>query len=330
MNENPFENKISTILSKGKCPKIVLFDSETTLIFSNLISYSRFVANEFFCFELITNKNRQKMSELTCFVFLRPENYLLMVDEVKNPFYTEYILLFTNTIDNEKLEEIAINDMNTVVKEVHEVYIDVVKQDNHLFTCNYLNKPFDYSALMNFNRTVSGIFSFLRTVNFDPLILYQTKSQVAKNISNELNLQLEPLKLKKTGCLVILDRKFDILTPLLYGWTFQQMIDEIISINNGIVKISKKDFDLSSNVTYNKIKFYDINRAAQEIKDFVAKIDQCKNNSKDLFEDIEEKSKNTDCAECLILIQNKLLEVCFNYKEISELELNLVQKKRQE
>lgn len=134
MVDTLLDTKVERILEMSSGVKALLFDDDTKSILSNLIPHSRFLEKDYFLFDNIANRRREKMAGITCVVVIRPENIKLLIEEVSDPFYEQYIVLFTNQVDPLMIEILATSDTRCVVSEVHEIYVDFLKQDEYLYT----------------------------------------------------------------------------------------------------------------------------------------------------------------------------------------------------
>lgn len=324
MPDTIFEEKIHKILTKGKGPKVMLFDQSTSQILGNLIPHSKFLDHDFFLFDYITNKSRKKMSEITCFIVIKPTNYQLVIEELKSPFYDDYILLFTNYVPENIIIDLAQNDVRSCVRGVYEIYIDLFRQDHNLYSIYSQNCHYK-SGISEFKSVCDGIFSFFRTIDMAPEIYVQKDSNFTKMIGTELSVRFTECKLRNDSKLIILDRKFDLISPLTYTWTYQSMINEFLDYSNGLVNLNNKTYTLDSDL-FDNIKFKDLSTVATDLKSFIK--NEGKKVSDGLIKNIEDNAKKSDMAEHHLDIYNCIIKDCMVNKELSEIEFDIIKNKK--
>ncbi|EQB62072.1 vacuolar protein sorting-associated protein [Vairimorpha apis BRL 01] len=126
--------KISLILTTSKGVKCLLFDTQTKKTLSTLISYSTFLDHDFFVFNDINN-SRHKIN-INCVCVITVQSIKLLIDEIRNPCYKSYTVLFVNKLDPFLLNLVAQNDQYCLVDSVYEIYLDFCKEDEVMFVGN--------------------------------------------------------------------------------------------------------------------------------------------------------------------------------------------------
>ncbi|KAI9291831.1 Sec1-like protein [Neoconidiobolus thromboides FSU 785] len=235
--------------------KILLLDKDTTSYVSTVITQSNLLSKEVYLIDLIDRMDSEKLVHLKCITFLRPNNKSVsnLTQELKNPRFSEYHLNFSNIIKKASLETLAEADENESVKVVKEVFADFIAINSHLFSLNINTKEYQLFNNYNFDqfdsstlqRSTEGIISVLLTLKKKPLIRYDAYSKLSKTLAEEVQNQIDkenqlfrfPAE-DSPPLLLILDRKSDPITPLLMQWTYQAMIHELLTINNGRVDMS--------------------------------------------------------------------------------------------
>lgn len=323
---SPYASTIQRILSLGRGPKVLLLDDTTSVMISNLIPHSTFLDHDFFLFEYITSKQRTRISETTCICFIRLDSLALLLSELQSPFYSDYILLFSNTIPDSFLGEIAEADVSCSVRGLYEVYIDLIQQQSNLFTVYAGSEKVAYGStdFTYVKRVCDGLYSIYRTLNCVPCIRVQCDSEMAKFIGVEMSARFTGCD-KSDGTLLVLDRKMDIISCLVYAWTFQAMISEYIGLDNGVVKIGSKSYAIDSEI-FDSVKFMDINTASSEIRKYSK--EKTHKVSSGIIKNLTDNSKRSEIAESLLTIYNRIMQECIGNKELSELEYHIIVNKR--
>lgn len=174
---------------------------------------------------------------------------------------------FNNIISKTDIKMIADVDDGEAVKAIEEFYADYYAINPHTFS---MNVKTCYQNVTHWNpislqRCTSGLISLLLSLNRAPLIRYQSNSE----LSTQLAEQIRKLVGKESALfdstrvhsdtqpiLLILDRKFDPITPLLNQWTYQAMLHELFGITN------------------NRISLAHLPNIAAELKDIVVSAEQ--------------------------------------------------------
>ncbi|KAK6534712.1 vacuolar protein sorting-associated protein 45 [Arthrobotrys megalospora] len=289
--------------------KILLLDSETMPIMSTATSQSTLLQHEVFLIDRLENVNREKMRHLKCLCFVRPspDSIQLLVEELRDPKYSEYMLYFSNIVKKSSLERLAEADDHEVVKSVQEVFADylVINPDLYALKDSVLNglriwsqspDQWNPDALI---RATDGVLASLLTLKKKPLIRYARNSLMAKKLATELTFQItqesQLFDFRKTDTppiLLILDRRNDPITPLLSQWTYQAMVHELLGIENGRVDLSDvpdtrpehKEIVLSADQDpfFKKNMYVNFGDLGSNIKEYVDQYQAKTNSSKNL------------------------------------------------
>ena len=122
--------------------------------------------------------------------------------------------------------------MRHCVAEIQEVDFDFYAIDPHFFV---LNTTQCYNAANNAafrERSIQGLQALCMGLGKNPSIRYQATSPLchalAKNMA-ELT-AVRAVSASSASMLLILDRRFDLLSPLLHQFTYQAMIHDLIGI----------------------------------------------------------------------------------------------------
>lgn len=237
------------IEESGPGMKVILMDRETTSIVSMVYAQSEILQKEVYLFErLDAGGARETMKHLKCIAFIRPtkENVDLLAQELKSPRYGLYYIYFSNVISKSDVKILAEADEQEVVREVQEFYGDFVSISYQLFSLNivgcYVGTNWEPVHLQ---RTVQGLTSVLLSLKKCPMIRFQASSDMAKrlaeNVRQVITKEAVLFDFRRTDVpplLLLLDRRFDAITPLLNQWTYQAMVHELLGINNNRVNLS--------------------------------------------------------------------------------------------
>jgi len=223
-------------------------------IISTATTYSALLNHEVYLTDRLDNQSREKMRHLRCLCFVRPspDSIQLLIDELREPKYGEYILYFSNIIRKSSLERLAEADDHEVVRTVQEYFADYLVINPDLMSLNvsfpkhrlWSNSPDVWNA-DSLQRTTEGLLALLLSLKKKPLIRYAKNSLLAVKLAREVRYQMtqeeqlfEFRKMDTPPILLIVDRRDDPVTPLLTQWTYQAMVHELIGIKDGKVDLS--------------------------------------------------------------------------------------------
>lgn len=157
---------------------------------------------------------------------------------------------FTNHVSNAVLETMANADEKGSIEEVKEVYIDyfVVDPDFYILKeptlADFGKDEFKENQKEFLKHTEDSLFALCMTLRRVPNITYSVESRAGRKLAERLSSRLEREYtqnhkdfLQEGLELVILDRRDDALTPLVYNWSYLSMVNEFIGINNNSVLI---------------------------------------------------------------------------------------------
>lgn len=332
-----FKKQTDFILSRGYGIKACLFDEDTKQYISNLIPYSRFQESDFFFFDYLSNRKRTPILDVSCVVIIRPANLKNLIEEISEPLYGSYVVLFTSPVDPFVLEILANADSKCVVSEVHEINLDLRMQSPYLYT----------TGSSKYKQAVDGLSSVLFSLEISPSckMLHggRTKPQPQPGadeaarteearapgrefeaMARELESRASSHGFKKEGILVFLSRRFDMVTPLVHDWHYQSMIMEYAKYDNGTVKIAGKEHSLNDSF-FESNKFNNIHQVGDSIQGLVRELEKNKIRiSNHEFEDIEEKAAHSLMVNTHMAIYDALMEACVGNKDISELEMEFL------
>ncbi|BES99545.1 vacuolar protein sorting 45 homolog (S. cerevisiae) [Nesidiocoris tenuis] len=233
----------------GPGMKVLLLDKQTTSIISMVYSQSEILQKEVYLFERLDAPGSvEPMKHLKCIVFIRPtkDNVGLLCNEIRNPRYGMYYIYFSNIISKTDIKTIAECDEIEVVREVQEFYGDYLAVSPHLFSLN-VNGCYQGTRWnpLHLQRSVQGLVAVLLSLKKCPFIRFQAGSDMAKQLAEKVREVVAKEEVlfdfrhsEVAPLLLILDRRFDPITPLLTQWTYQAMVHELLTISNNRVNMS--------------------------------------------------------------------------------------------
>ncbi|ELP85626.1 vacuolar protein sorting-associated protein, putative [Entamoeba invadens IP1] len=235
--------------------KALIVDSDTIPVVSVLFSMTEIIQKEVYLVQQLSDPTRDSLPHLNAVCLLRPskENMELLKNELSAPKYGKYYLYFTNFIDTTQLTLLSHSDIHEVVQKVLELYVDYMPINDDLFVTSCPNF-YSVTAPNSFyleQKTINSLTSLCLSLKKNPSIRFQQNSELSKRIAEGLSQQLEREKSTFTNSstgttLIIVDRNYDPITPLLTQWTYQAMIHEFVGIENGKVVVDDRSLVLTN------------------------------------------------------------------------------------
>lgn len=104
-------------------------------------------------------------------------------------------------------------------------------------------------------RSADGLAAILAGLKRIPIVRYDSGSSMASRLAHELRDILEERKESmfpesynfSSPVLLILDRRADLVTPLLTPWTYESLVHELFKIRNGRVSLTNKNKNIELN-----------------------------------------------------------------------------------
>lgn len=233
--------------------RVLLLDDTTSSIISMVATQSELLKHEFYLVDKLGNANRDRLRNLPCICLLEPSELVVanLCDEMGSPNYKSYDIYFNNVVSKARLEKLAESDDAEVVDKVAEIFMDYYTVNRPLFNCASISNPLGIDVLDTWDPesldvALQSLTSLLLALKLNPDVRYESNSKMAAKLANMVNLTIrenanlfdQTTKKDIAPLLLIMDRKNDPITPLLFPWTYQSMIHEVIGIRNNTVDLS--------------------------------------------------------------------------------------------
>lgn len=245
---NYIEKVLSADTDKDRSIRVLILDRHTAPIISLVSTQSDLLKREIYLVDRLENDNRDKLRNLKCVCFLKPSDHTItkLSQEIGNPRYSGYEVYFNNLITKSRLERLAESDDLEVINKVVEVFQDYYVLNRALYSAPEILNPYSMKEPQSWDplsleSSLQSLTSLILSLNMKPIIKYEKNSKMAGKLATALNYEinsnsqlfdhLEP-KMYKSPLVLIMDRKNDPITPLLFPWTYQSMVNELLGINN--------------------------------------------------------------------------------------------------
>eukprot|EP01103_Thecamoeba_quadrilineata_P015753 TRINITY_DN5075_c0_g1_i1.p1 TRINITY_DN5075_c0_g1~~TRINITY_DN5075_c0_g1_i1.p1 ORF type:complete len:609 (-),score=122.91 TRINITY_DN5075_c0_g1_i1:134-1960(-) len=258
---------LEMIHSTQKIPgdwKVMIADRYTTRILNDICSTFDLMEQGITVFERIENQ-RNKLARFEAIYFLKPsveivEALINDFSDVKAPTYGAVHLFFCSGLEESLFQKIADSTpLSNRIKTLKELNLDFFIFESKIFHLNWPTDSFlGFFHQKNLNQNAhiiaEKLFTVCSTLREYPKIRYLNGSALCHEIAILLQRKLESLTKTTTtfgeeeerGVLLLMDRRADLLTPLLHQFTYQAMALDLLPITlpTQIYKYDGKDVQL--------------------------------------------------------------------------------------
>ena len=226
---------------------LIIVDSYSAKLLSNYLTMTDILNKGIFSVESIYN-TRQNFPNYNAIYFISPtENSinLLKKDFLNKPKYKKILIYFTHKIEENIFNLLIINNIIKRTILCKELNLSFFIKENNVFDFNFESglKIFTLDDINKENliKSISyRLFSVCSTLKFFPYIQYQNNSKLCCRLCEILENLLQEFgrtkNLQRNGILLLTDRTYDPMTPLLHDYVYEPLVYDIFSD-----KINKND-----------------------------------------------------------------------------------------
>ena len=237
--------------------RVLVVDSLTLKIVSSVIKMHELASEGIINVEIIERRRADMPNEAIYLITPTLKNVKALVKDFQNenqPKYSAAQICFTESCHDDifkKLEKIP-NQFVKDLKEVNMSFVPIESQVYSLEKTNAFQWHYNQQYQSNENRPktkeeqekmAEQLATLCSTLGECPAIRYEAEEKACEEFSNMVkeklelyknNDQLGPNSDKSKSTLLILDRKFDIVSPILHEFTFQAMVYDLLPIENNV------------------------------------------------------------------------------------------------
>ena len=226
---------------------LIIVDSYSAKLLSNYLTMTDILNKGIFSVESIYN-TRQNFPNYNAIYFISPtENSinLLKKDFLNHPKYKKILIYFTHKIEENNFNLLIANNIIKRTILCKELNLSFFIKENNVFDLNFESglKIFTLDDINKENliKSISyRVFSVCTTLKFFPYIQYQKNSRLCYKLCEFLENLLQEFgrikNLQRNGILLLTDRTFDPMTPLLHDYVYEPLVFDLFSD-----KINKND-----------------------------------------------------------------------------------------
>ncbi len=258
-------NSASAAASSAPSPqwKILLYDRLGQDLLSPILNVKALREEGVTLHLLIQQTDRDPVPDVPAIYFCRPteENLARIAKDLEDGLYGSYYFNFISPISRQRLEDLAQAalrvDAVAHVKRLFDQYVNFISLESEMFTLRHQNSSsLSYHALNTpavtdagmedmIGQVVESLFSVCVTLGTVPIIRCP-RGNAAEAVAARLDKKLrENLRDARNSLflsdgvqagqfsfyrpvLILLDRQFDLATPLHHTWTYQAMTHDVL------------------------------------------------------------------------------------------------------
>jgi vacuolar protein sorting-associated protein 45 len=243
--------------------KCMILDKPTAELISLNFLQSEGFEMEVFLFEDIASIKEEKLTYVSAIYLINStdKNLTALFEEIKNPNFKEYHIFFLNDVSDDIIRKLAENDQQDLIKNLQRIYFNYHAPNDEFFHSNVrsvgrlLSKRSDMwspEEMEGLGRMEESMLSALCSLRKFPTIRYLRDSELSLQLADRLSAKLKKLAIaypsdfeRQKNLLIILERKEDPITPLLFHWNYQSLLHEILKIDCNKIKVSDKEYNLN-------------------------------------------------------------------------------------
>ncbi|GMM28090.1 Vps45 protein [Martiniozyma asiatica (nom. inval.)] len=227
---------VSKLLGPSGVPvRVLLLDGHTTPLISLVSTQSELLKQDVYLVDRLES-TRDKLRTLGALIFCSVESLDLLVAEIGSPKYKEYRVVFNGVVSKSALERLAEADDFGVIKEVWECYLSYGVLNSLLFVPEIVDLNIREGSgweKHHLDHSVKSIVAVSLSAKVKPTICWEN-TKLNEKLSQALSYEFKNQTFDgfSGGSLIILDRRNDPVTPLLFPWTYQSMVHDVIGIDS--------------------------------------------------------------------------------------------------
>eukprot|EP00866_Antonospora_locustae_P000432 jgi/Antlo1/432/1762 len=217
--------------------KVLLLDHRTQDIISPLLHVNELrECNITAHFLLESKRGGIRDTPAIYFVEETEKNIDLITRDVLDELYSEYHINFTGAIRRSLLERLAIalseKGKGLFVRNIFDQYMNFVALQENLFT---LHRKNTFSDPVDENAIVQSLFGVFLTLGEAPFILPNKDTQVGEKLLKQIKNTKLLKDTRKKPLLILLDRHFDVRSPVEHVWTYSSLIKDLLPFHQNKV-----------------------------------------------------------------------------------------------
>lgn len=217
----------------------------------------------------LINNARSFIKDVPAIYFLgQSDSIQQLCKDLEKDLYGSYYLNFSLSLKRGDLEQIAAAASNAKIAHkvlhVFDQFLQFTAIQDDLFTFNINDSYINRNSVDNIRYSSNCLFSVFVTLNEVPLIFSNSKtsSEIGKALEQKIKNTKIIKKQIKRPVLIILDRDFDLITPIKHVMGYVEIINDVLGIDANKTSVAVIDVDSDF---YTKNCFLDFPTVAETV-----------------------------------------------------------------
>lgn len=148
-------------------------------------------------------------------------------------------VFFLDACNDELFNRLAKSSAVQYLKTLKEINLNFKPVESQIFTVNSQDKS-------DMKKTADGIASFCAASKINPVLRFHSDYAQSAEICYRVDQQLKDIQAELTthAELIVIDRSFDLISPLLHECTLQAMASDLTDFHNGIYRYKGENEEL--------------------------------------------------------------------------------------
>ncbi|XP_065191970.1 syntaxin-binding protein 1-like [Sycon ciliatum] len=205
-------------------------------------------------------KSREPLPHLDAIYFISPTEASVtsivrdFVNDRSEPLYRSAHIFFTEPCSDALFQKLAVPSIARVIRTMKEVNIAFMPAESRVFSLDapdafqhFFSPSSSRARSVSLDRLAEQISTVCFTLNEFPAVRYRSESDRTKELADKVQESLDKYKRdvdsnlgqapgKSKSQLLILDRGFDPVSPVLHELTFQAMTYDLLKIENDVFR----------------------------------------------------------------------------------------------
>jgi len=232
---------------------VLVLDEKTAKIVSSCLRATDLIDNGILAIESI-HRTREPLLTYPAIYFLSttPQSVDLLIKDFtktkEKPHYQMYRaahVFFTTNLTDQLMDKIENSDLVNFLGTLQEINIDFTTVENRTFSLASVSKlPIYYwgqRELLEYRLKTDSfkLVSLFLTLNDCPAVRFDSSSKLSTKFAELFYKDLTSIRKNSEwvpntrGCVLIVDRAIDLITPLMHEYTYQALAYDLCGNNNG-------------------------------------------------------------------------------------------------
>jgi sec1 family domain-containing protein 1 len=244
------KSRILSFLKSHTHPwKVLILDTHTQSIISPLLKIKELRDCGITSYFLISN-TRYPISNTPAIYFVSDVDEISK--DVLDNLYSDYHIHSSSTIKRKDLEKLAVTlsrkGLGLKVSQITDQYVDFISLQDDFFTFNMIDSYIKKEDISGWRQIVTSLVSICVTLGGIPALCStdEMTHDICKMVEEKTanNKIFSGIGNKKKPLIILINRDYDIFTPIQHVWSYSALMNDLLNLNNNKISIKNKVYDL--------------------------------------------------------------------------------------